>query len=49
MWDSILKWGFGVTPSSSTDSGASPVFSYVLLGAAVLLLIAVIFGELENA
>jgi hypothetical protein len=44
---SILEWWTG--KPSTTSNGASPVFSYVLLGAAVLLLIAVIFGELENA
>jgi hypothetical protein len=48
MLDSLLKWGFGVSSSPSDDSAGSPLFSYVLLGAAVLLLIAVIFGELEN-
>jgi hypothetical protein len=50
-------WGTSSTPTfnpfdtsgnSGTDSGASPVFSYVLIGAAVFLVIAIIFGELED-
>jgi hypothetical protein len=37
-----------LTGGSSGSSGSSPVFSYVLMAAAVLLLVAVIFGELED-
>jgi hypothetical protein len=33
---------------TSTDTSGSPVFSYVIVGAAVLLIVAMIFGELED-
>ena len=44
----FLQWLAG-TGSGSPNGESSPVFSYVLLGAAILLLVAVIFGELEEA
>jgi amino acid transporter len=42
-------WGWLFGTSDTADSGGSTVFSYVLVGAVVLLLVAVIFGELEAA
>lgn len=55
MWNWL--WGTSGTSSGSILSGngtssngsGSPVFSYVLIGAVVLLIVAVIFGELERA
>lgn len=44
----IWNWLFPGDATDSTDSGGSPVFAYVLVGAAVLLIIAMIFGELED-
>lgn len=46
----IWNWLFpGDATDGSTDtSGGSPVFAYVLVGAAVLLIVAMIFGELED-
>ena len=45
----MLDWLLGTTGSSdSGSSSGSPIFSYVLLGAGILLLVAVIFGELET-
>jgi hypothetical protein len=55
LWDSMTGWLMGTgsgfdfgSGSDSTDSSGSPVFSYVILGAAVLLIVAMIFGELED-
>jgi hypothetical protein len=45
----MLDWLFGTNSNDGTSSGSSPVFAYVLVGAAILLLVAVIFGELETA
>lgn len=44
----IWNWLFPGDGGDSSDNGGSPVFSYVLLGAAVLLIVAMIFGELED-
>jgi hypothetical protein len=41
-------WNWLTGTSGSNGADASPVFSYVLILAAVLLLVAVIFGELED-
>lgn len=44
----LWNWLMG-TSSEGSNNGSSPVFSYVLVGAAILLIVAVIFGELETA
>lgn len=45
----IWNWFFpGDATSDTGNGGGSPVFAYVLVGAAVLLIVAMIFGELED-
>jgi hypothetical protein len=44
IWDSIT----GAVSGSSDGSGDTGVFSYLILAGVVLLLIAIIFGELEG-
>lgn len=43
------SFSFDGSTSGGDDSAGSPIFSYLLLGAAVILIVAVIFGELEDA
>ena len=39
---------FGASDGGDGGDGSSPIFSYVLIGAVVLVVVAVIFGELEE-
>lgn len=48
MMSTIWNWLFPGDATDASDSNGSPVFSYVLVGAAVLLIVAMIFGELED-
>lgn len=46
MWSWITSF-FGSSDSSSSGTG-NTIFAYVLLGIVAILLIAVVFGELEG-
>jgi hypothetical protein len=49
MLQTFFNWLMGTSDTTdASDSNGSPVFSYVLVGAAVLLIVAMIFGELED-